>query len=145
MNGHDEEEVRSAAWERARQRKAEGLDHQALRAAARRAGVELDLKTMTVHGAKGLQADYVIFVQGRDRKVNDELREKALQRALQPLLPASANGPEEERRVWYVALTRAKSGTYVVEPPKDADDTALLDELWRDEKGGVRRRRGGAR
>ena len=134
VNEHDEEEVRSAAWERARQRKAEGLDHQALRAAARRAGVELDLKTMTVHGAKGLEADYVIFVQGRDRKVKDELREKALKRALQPLLPASANGPEEERRVWYVALTRAKSGTYVVEPPEDTGDTALLDELWRDEK-----------
>ena len=134
VDEHDEEEVRSAAWERARQRKAEGLDHRALRAAARRAGVALDLETMTVHGAKGLEADYVIFVQGRDRKVKDELREQALERALQPLLPAGANGPEEERRVWYVALTRAKSGTYVVGPPGDAGDTALLDELWRDEK-----------
>ena len=134
VDEHDEEEVRAAAWERARQRKAEGLDHQALRAAARRAGVALDLETMTVHGAKGLEADYVIFVQGRDRKVKDELREEARKRALQPLLPAGANGPEEERRVWYVALTRARSGTYVVEPPGDAGDTALLDELWRDEK-----------
>ena len=134
VDEHDENKVRAAAWERARQRKAEGLDHQALRAAARRAGVALDLETLTVHGAKGLEADYVIFVQGRDRRVKDELREKALERALQPLLPAGANGPEEERRVWYVALTRAKSGTYVVEPPGDAGDTALLDELWRDEK-----------
>ena len=134
VDEHDAEAVRAAAWERARQRKAEGLDHQALRAAARRAGVALDLETMTVHGAKGLEADYVIFVQGRDRKVKDELREQALERALQPLLPAGANGPEEERRVWYVALTRARSGTYVVEPPGDAGDTALLDELWRDEK-----------
>ena len=133
VDEHDEEEVRSAAWERARQRKAEGLDHEALRAAARRTGVELDLGTMTVHGAKGLEADYVIFVQGRDRRVKDELREAALKRALQPLLPAGANGPEEERRVWYVALTRAKAGTYVVEPPGDAGDTGLLDELWRDE------------
>ena len=64
------------------------IDHQALRAVARRAGVALDLETMTVHGAKGLEADYVIFVQGRDRKVKDELREQALERALQPLLPA---------------------------------------------------------
>ena len=134
VDEHDEEEVRAAAWERARQRKAEGLDHQALKGAARSAGVSLDLKTMTVHGAKGLEADYVIFVQGKDRKVKDELREKALNRALQPLLPAGANGPEEERRVWYVALTRARSGTYVVEPPGDAGDTALLDELWRDER-----------
>ena len=133
VNKHDEEEVRSAAWERARQRKAEGLDHEALRAAARRAGVALDLETMTVHGAKGLEADYVIFVQGRARRVKDELYEEALNRALQPLLPAGANGPEEERRVWYVALTRAKVGTYVVEPPSDAGGTALLDELWRDE------------
>ena len=78
VNEHDEEEVRSAAGERARKRKAEGLDHQALRDAARGAGVTLDLETMTVHGAKGLEADYVIFVQGRDRKVKDEQREKAL-------------------------------------------------------------------
>ena len=134
VDEHDAEEVRAAAWERARQRKAEGLDHQALRGVARRAGVALDLETMTVHGAKGLEADYVIFVQGRERKVKGELREKALKRALQPLLPAGANGPEEERRVWYVALTRARSGVYVVEPPGDAGDTGLLDELWRDEK-----------
>ena len=134
VDEHDAEEVRAAAWERARQRKAEGLDHQALRCTADKAGVMLDLETMTVHGAKGLEADYVIFVQGRDRKAKDELREKALKRALQPLLPAGANGPEEERRVWYVALTRASSGTYVVEPPGDAGETALLDELWHDEK-----------
>ena len=134
VDERDEEEVRTAAHERARERKAEGLDHRALRGAALGSGVSLDLGTMTVHGAKGLEADYVIFVQGRDRKVKDELREKALKRALLPLLPAGANGPEEERRVWYVALTRAKSGTYVVEPPREAEDTALFDELWRDEK-----------
>ena len=87
VDEHDAEEVRAAAWERARQRKAEGLDHQALQAAARRAGVALDLKTLTVHGAKGLETDYVIFVQGRDRKVKDELREKALERVNRPGFP----------------------------------------------------------
>ena len=133
VNEHDAEAVWNAALKRADERKAEGLDHQALRTAARRAGVSLDLQTMTVHGAKGLEADYVIFVQGRDRRVRDKLREHALNRALQPLLPEGANGPEEERRVWYVALTRAKSRTYVVEPPSDAEETALFDELWRDE------------
>ena len=134
VDGRNEDEVGAAARERAQERKAEGLDHQALRGAARRAGVSLDLETMTVHGAKGLEADYVIFVQGRDRMVKHELRENALKRALLPLLPASANGPDEERRVWYVALTRAKSGTYVVEPPREAGDMALFNELWRDEK-----------
>ena len=134
VDERNEEEVGAAARERARERKAEGLDHQALRGAARKARVSLDLETMTVHGAKGLEADYVIFVQGRERTVKDELREKALKRALLPLLPAGANGPEEERRVWYVALTRAKSGTYLVEPPGEAEDMALFDELWRDEK-----------
>lgn len=132
VNKHDGEAVRAAARERAKERKAEGIDHQALRVAARRAGVSLNLQTMTVHGAKGLEADYVIFVQGRDRRVRDKLHEYALNRALQPLLPEGANGPEEERRVWYVALTRAKSRTYVVEPPSDAEETALFDELWRD-------------
>lgn len=93
----------------------------------------LDLKTLTVHGAKGLQADHVVFVQGPDRGVKAQSRENALERALRPLLPRGANGPEEERRVWYVALTRARAATYVVEPPADAEDTALFDELWRDE------------
>ena len=134
VNKDDEHDVRNAAGERARQRRAEGLDHQVLRKAAYDAGVTLDLETMTVHKAKGLEADYVIFVQGKDRTVQDELREETRKRALQPLLPAGANGQEEERRVWYVALTRARSGTYVVAPPSDAADTALFDELWRDEK-----------
>ena len=134
VDKHDETEVRNAAVQRARKRKAEGLNHGALRNAAMRAGLALDLETLTVHGAKGLEADYVIFVQGKDRKIKDEAREKALARALEPLLPAGANGPEEERRIWYVALTRAKKGTYVVAPPGDAEDTALLDELQRDER-----------
>ena len=57
VDERNEEEVRTAARERARQRKAKGLDHQALRGAVGRAGVSLDLETMTVHGAKGLEAD----------------------------------------------------------------------------------------
>lgn len=133
VNRENEDDVGAAARELARKRTAEGLDHKALDDAAQKAGVTLDLKTMTVHGAKGLEADYVIFVQGRDRRVGTELREGALNRALRPLLPASANSAEEERRVWYVALTRAKSVTYVVEPPHDAADTTLFNELWRDE------------
>ena len=56
--------------------KAVRARYEALRCAACRAGVTLDLETMTVHGAKGLEANYVIFVQGRDRKVKDELRER---------------------------------------------------------------------
>ena len=134
VNKDDEDDVHNAAGKRARLRKEEGLNHQLLRAAVCKAGAALDLETMTIHKAKGLEADYVIFVQGRDRLVWDELREEARKRALQPLLPAGANGQEEERRVWYVALTRARLGTYVVAPPSDAADTALLDELWHDEK-----------
>lgn len=133
VNKRDGEAVRAAARKRANERMAEGLDHKALREAARRAGISLDLETITVHGAKGLEADYVIFVQGRGRRVRDELREQALNRALQPLLPEGANGPEEERRVWYVALTRAKLGTYAVAPPSGTEETALFDELCRDE------------
>lgn len=133
VNERDEEEVRDAARKRALQNVAEGLDHRALRAEADRADVALDLETLTVHGAKGSQADHVVFVQGPDRRVKEESRENALERALRPLRPAGANGPEEERRVWYVALTRARATTYVVEPPADAADTALFDELWRDE------------
>ena len=133
VNKHDEEEVRDAAQERALKNVAEGLDHRVLRAEADRAGVALDLKTLTVHGAKGLQADHVVFVQGPDRGVKEQSRENALERALRPLLPSGANGPGEERRVWYVALTRARAAIYVVEPPADAEDIALFDELWRDE------------
>lgn len=81
----------------------------------------------TFHGAKGLEADYCIllgFFKGKvgfpNQSSNDAL--------LEALLPSLDNFPHsEERRLFYVALTRAKKKSYII-----ADSTApsaFVDEL----------------
>ncbi len=74
------------------------------------------LKASTVHAAKGREADYVIILDLRDAlygfpsKISDD-----------PILnlardrPFSENVPfAEERRLFYVAMTRARKGVYMI-------------------------------
>ena len=75
----------------------------------------LDLSYRTVHAAKGLEADYVVVLgvcagrYGFPTEVTDD-----------PLLDLVLTAPEghpnaEERRLFYVALTRAKRRAYLLE------------------------------
>jgi DNA helicase-2/ATP-dependent DNA helicase PcrA len=59
---------------------------------------------MTVHAAKGLEYDSV-FVAGMN----------------QGLFPSKKGDLEEERRLFYVALTRAKRRLYISRPAKIPD------------------------
>ena len=72
------------------------------------------IEFLTVHKSKGLEADYVILLQcnkdtyGFPSRVSDDP-------ALQYVLTASDNFPYgEERRLFYVAITRAKVKTWVL-------------------------------
>ncbi len=72
------------------------------------------IEFLTVHKAKGLEADYVILLQcnkddyGFPSEINDDP-------SLQYLLSARDRYPYgEERRLFYVAITRAKTTTWVM-------------------------------
>ena len=101
------------------------------------AGVEFN----TVHRAKGTEADYVIVVDltddrwGFPSQIDDD---PLLELVLPPHGKAFAFA--EERRLFYVALTRARHGTYLITHPKfpstfvlellkHADDLRQIGEL----------------
>lgn len=72
------------------------------------------IKYSTVHGSKGLEDDFVILINADDsrlgfpNKVEDD-------KILNLVLSAKSNFEyDEERRLWYVALTRTKSYVYII-------------------------------
>ncbi len=74
----------------------------------------LSIACNTVHGAKGLEADYVV-VLGLERGQYGFPSQKTSHSLLEVLLPAL--DPflySEERRLFYVALTRAKQRVYLI-------------------------------
>ena len=79
---------------------------------------KLDVHTrfLTVHKAKGTESDYVILLDDRMNPIQTHER-AADNRALAPLRSDAHSPTDEERRIWYVALSRAKRKTYVVVPP----------------------------
>ena len=111
---------------------------------ARRRG-RLRLEFSTVHAAKGREADYAVVLDLRD-----ERRGFPSQQAADPLIdlvlppPPEGHYPhDEERRLLYVAMTRARSGTYLVadslrpsvfvdELLSESSDLRLLGEFKRD-------------
>ena len=108
------------------------LDHGRLRRFAEQLGLDLRLDVQTIHKAKGLEADYVVFLDGEDRRTDE--REAVLERALQPIRPASYSMEGEERRLRYVALTRARRKCYLLAPLRD-ESAAFCDEIWKDAAG----------
>ncbi|UNH27888.1 UvrD-helicase domain-containing protein [Moellerella wisconsensis] len=73
-----------------------------------------NVKFWTFHGSKGLEADYCIllgFFQGKTGFPNEN-KEEAVIEALLPTLDDYPHS--EERRLFYVALTRAKKESYLI-------------------------------
>ena len=73
---------------------------------------ELDLTYMTVHGAKGLEADYVVVLGLRAGKYGfpAEIADDPL---IDLVLPAAETLPHaEERRLFHVAMTRARRAVF---------------------------------
>ena len=94
------------------------------------------LETRTVHAAKGLEAEYCVVVgmkggmYGFPSEIEDD-----------PILDAVRSEPEpyphaEERRLFYVALTRAKRRAYVIEA--DGPPSIFVEELRRSATGRVK-------
>lgn len=80
----------------------------------RRSFPKLDIQFMTVHASKGREADYVI-VLGLEKGKHGFPSEKATHPLLELLLPsAEAYEHAEERRLFYVAMTRARHHVYLI-------------------------------
>jgi DNA helicase-4 len=87
----------------------------------------LDITFMTVHSAKGKEADYVVTV-GLEKGKDGFPSEKETDSILEFLLPEREPFPfAEERRLFYVALTRARHRVYLVYNPLIA--SSFIKEL----------------
>ena len=84
--------------------------------------IDLTIKYLTIHKSKGLQADYVFIINNKDKgssfpskMIDDDVIDK--------LLGEKESFPySEERRLFYVGLTRSKIKTYlVVEKDNESD------------------------
>ncbi len=73
------------------------------------------VKVITVHSAKGLEFKYVFIVQLVDRRFPSTERRETIAlptELIKEILPEGDVHLQEERRLFYVAMTRAKRGLY---------------------------------
>jgi DNA helicase-4 len=84
------------------------------RAELKRLYPHFTFQALSVHASKGKEADYVV-VLGLDKGKNGFPSEKATHPLVELLLPAAeAYQFAEERRLFYVALTRARHYVYLI-------------------------------
>ncbi len=88
---------------------------------------ERKMKFMTVHGSKGLQADHVIILNNK-RGPNGFPGHKNESLLISYLLGGDNSSYEEERRLFYVALTRARKMAYL--PAVKGNESSFFMELF---------------
>jgi len=87
------------------------------------------VKILTIHGAKGLEFKYVFVVSLVDRRFPSIERKEQIElpeELIKEIVPEGDIHLQEERRLFYVAMTRAKDGLFFT---------------WADDYGGVRKKR----
>lgn len=90
---------------------------------------DLSINFMTIHASKGLQADYVFILNNKNgRKGFPSKIEDA------PVMKLFSENPEdfpyaEERRLFYVAMTRAKKKVIFVPPSNPAEESCFYGEI----------------
>ena len=88
----------------------------------------------TIHKAKGTEADYVILLDGGPPRAARNAEDRALERGLS-VFWGRDTAEEEERRIWYVALTRARRKVYVIVSADSDSHSPFADELHHNENG----------
>ena len=126
--GKSRTELRAAAEQQAR--KQEGFDRAAVRAAAEKAGVTIDFAT--VHKAKGCEADYTVVLDGGPGTAAERAKVRACNEALVPIRGRFRES-EEEHRIGYVALTRARRKTFLLLTRRGEERSLWGHTLWRNE------------
>ena len=74
----------------------------------------LNISFITVHASKGLEADYVVIINADDAKMGfpNKIEDDNILNLV--LSEKSEYEYAEERRLWYVALTRTRTYTYIL-------------------------------
>lgn len=127
--GESSAKLRRAADQLAR--KQEGFDHAAVRAAASQAEVRIDFAT--AHKAKGREVDYTVVLDGGPGTATKQAEARALDEALAPIR-GRLNEAEEEHRIGYVVLTRARRKTYLLLTSSGEERSLWGHTLWRNER-----------
>ena len=88
-----------------------------------------DIRFLTVHKSKGLESDYVIIVNVIDDVLGfpNKIKEESILEYLK-----ESNNLEEERRLFYVALTRCKKKVFIL--TEKNKESIFIKELKRDFK-----------
>ena len=126
--GKSPAELRRGAEQRARRQ--EGFHHAVVRAAAAKAGVKIDFAN--VHKAKGREADYTVVLDAGPGTAADQAEVRARDEALAPIRGRLSEA-EEEHRIGYVALTRARRKTYLLLTGTGEERSIWGHTLWRNE------------
>ena len=74
------------------------------------------IRIMTIHGSKGLEFKYVFIVNLVDKKFPTISKSDSIQlpeKLTKEILPEGDSHLQEERRLFYVAMTRAKEGLFL--------------------------------
>ena len=91
----------------------------------------------TVHRAKGREADYAIVLDLNNRGFPSTTEDDPVLELVLPPVSGSAYPFAEERRLFYVAMTRAKTGTYLITTSSKSQSSRFVRELL-DEPGNER-------